>query len=56
MTASVKGTPCRSSSGAPRGGTAADTCSRKATATICWMAPSKTGDNSFVEVSEDVLR
>ncbi|KAL0444471.1 UNVERIFIED_CONTAM: hypothetical protein Slati_2169800 [Sesamum latifolium] len=38
------------------GGAVADTCSRKAAATICWIAPSKAGDNSSVDVFEDVLR
>ncbi|KAL0458169.1 UNVERIFIED_CONTAM: hypothetical protein Slati_0444100 [Sesamum latifolium] len=45
-----------SGGGANRGGVATDTCSRRAAATICWMAPSRAGDNSSVEVSEDVLR
>ncbi|KAL0303414.1 UNVERIFIED_CONTAM: hypothetical protein Sradi_6209500 [Sesamum radiatum] len=65
---SVKGTPCRSSSGTPsiwastlgggatRGGAVIGTCSRMAAATTCWIALSKAGDSSFVEVSEEVLR
>ncbi|KAL0327946.1 UNVERIFIED_CONTAM: hypothetical protein Scaly_2227200 [Sesamum calycinum] len=36
--------------------TRAATCSRIAAKTICCIAPNKAGDNSSVEVSEEVLR
>ncbi|KAL0415266.1 UNVERIFIED_CONTAM: hypothetical protein Slati_3358500 [Sesamum latifolium] len=41
---------------ATRAGVSAATCSRIATETICWMAPNRAGDNSSVEVFEEVLR
>ncbi|KAL0447925.1 UNVERIFIED_CONTAM: hypothetical protein Slati_1920400 [Sesamum latifolium] len=41
---------------ATRAEVSAATCSRIAAETICWMAPNKAGDNSSVEVSEEVLR
>ncbi|KAL0355870.1 UNVERIFIED_CONTAM: hypothetical protein Sradi_4033900 [Sesamum radiatum] len=42
--------------GAVCGGAAIGTCSRRAAATTCWIALSKTDDSSSVEVSEEVLR
>ncbi|KAL0309291.1 UNVERIFIED_CONTAM: hypothetical protein Sradi_5871400 [Sesamum radiatum] len=38
-----------------RAGASTATCFDIATETICWIAPDKAGDNSFVEVSEEVL-
>ncbi|KAL0386317.1 UNVERIFIED_CONTAM: hypothetical protein Sradi_3026000 [Sesamum radiatum] len=43
-----------SGGGAIRGGAAIGTCSCRATATTCWIALSKAGDSSSVEVSEEV--
>ncbi|KAL0292275.1 UNVERIFIED_CONTAM: hypothetical protein Sradi_6995000 [Sesamum radiatum] len=50
--------PVASSSGggAVRGWAATGTCSRRAAATTCWIALSKAGDSSSVEVSEEVLQ
>ncbi|KAL0402732.1 UNVERIFIED_CONTAM: hypothetical protein Slati_4303100 [Sesamum latifolium] len=45
-----------SGDGATRGGAAIGTCSRRAAATTCWIALSKAGDSSSVEVSVEVLR
>ncbi|KAL0453022.1 UNVERIFIED_CONTAM: hypothetical protein Slati_1280300 [Sesamum latifolium] len=45
-----------SGGGATRKGAATDTCSRRAAATTCWIALSKAGGSSSVEVSEEVLR
>ncbi|KAL0379317.1 UNVERIFIED_CONTAM: hypothetical protein Sradi_3237200 [Sesamum radiatum] len=45
-----------SGSGANHGGAATGMCSCRAVATMCWIALSKAGDSSSVEVSEDVLR
>ncbi|KAL0374108.1 UNVERIFIED_CONTAM: hypothetical protein Sradi_3326500 [Sesamum radiatum] len=39
-----------------RAGVNTASCSRIAAETIRWMAPIKAGDNSSVEVSEEVLR
>ncbi|KAL0282511.1 UNVERIFIED_CONTAM: hypothetical protein Sradi_7259200 [Sesamum radiatum] len=47
---------CASGSGANCGGAATGACSRRVAATMCWIALSKAGDNSSVEVSDDVLR
>ncbi|KAL0367036.1 UNVERIFIED_CONTAM: hypothetical protein Sradi_3593700 [Sesamum radiatum] len=44
-----------SGGGAIRGGAAAGICSRTV-ATTCWIALSKAGDSSSVEVSEEMLR
>ncbi|KAL0430887.1 UNVERIFIED_CONTAM: hypothetical protein Sradi_0714700 [Sesamum radiatum] len=45
-----------SGGGATRGGAATGTCSRRASTTTCWIALSKAGDSSSVEVYEEVLR
>ncbi|KAL0284656.1 UNVERIFIED_CONTAM: hypothetical protein Sradi_7191300 [Sesamum radiatum] len=41
---------------ATHGGADADTRSRREAVNICWIAHNKARDNSFVDVSEDVLR
>ncbi|KAL0387574.1 UNVERIFIED_CONTAM: hypothetical protein Sradi_2639200 [Sesamum radiatum] len=55
--------PSTSSSGAStsngvatRARTSVTICSRIVVKTICWMAPNRTGGNSSIEVSEEVLR
>ncbi|KAL0374024.1 UNVERIFIED_CONTAM: hypothetical protein Sradi_3318100 [Sesamum radiatum] len=45
-----------SGGGATHGGAATGTCSHRAATTTCWIALSKAGDSSSVEVSEEMLR
>ncbi|KAL0290972.1 UNVERIFIED_CONTAM: hypothetical protein Sradi_7038000 [Sesamum radiatum] len=45
-----------SGGGAVHRGATTGTCSRRAAATTCWIALSKAGDSSSMEVSEEVLR